>query len=156
MSTADHVLDQINSALNDYTVSDDAMRSQPEPPAAPKRGPDCDLQIMDEAGEWHNVPGVTTVEIQIEYSDTEFQNSIQALRENLARIQVERARQVQEMAQMFARAYVQAMKPAMEAAAAAFAEVQKAVQHANPPLPPGRRHDRPAWQSPYGPPQRRR
>ncbi|WP_045563008.1 hypothetical protein [Streptomyces sp. FxanaA7] len=155
MTTADRILDQINSALNDYTVSDDAMRSQPEPPATPRRGPDCDLQIMDEAGEWQNVPGVTSFAIQIEYDDTEFQQSLQRLRENIARIQAERARQAQEMARMFARAYVQAVKPAMEAAAAAFAEVQKAVQHANPPLPPGRRHDRPAWQSPYGPPRRR-
>lgn len=30
MTTADHILDQIDTALGDYSISDDAMRSAPD------------------------------------------------------------------------------------------------------------------------------
>ncbi|MFH9215448.1 hypothetical protein [Streptomyces globisporus] len=59
-----------------------------------------------------------------------------------------------------AEAYVRAMLPI----AAALAETMRAAAqaardadaYALAPPPPGRRRDRPAWQSPYGPPTRRR
>lgn len=35
MSTADHILDQIDTCLGDYTVSDDAMRCTPDLPPLP-------------------------------------------------------------------------------------------------------------------------
>lgn len=35
MSTADHILDQIDTCLGDYDVSDDAMRVAPDLPALP-------------------------------------------------------------------------------------------------------------------------
>ena len=52
------------------------------------------------------------------------------------------------------RAVAEALRPAAEAAAAAIRAFLEAVRTA--PHLPGRRRDRPAWQSPYGPAQRRR
>lgn len=54
---------------------------------------------------------------------------------------------------------LRAMIPALEAAAAGFRKACAALNQAQyalaPPPAPGRRPDRPAWQSPYGPPTRR-
>lgn len=182
MSTADHILDQIDNALHDWSVSDDAMRSRPEPAVLPEprtlpgRVPVVDMHsrpeagticldgfratvmAMDEAGEWQDLGGARSVDFHIEppQIDPDFQRAWREMQEYIARVQAERVRRAQEALEAFARAYTQAIRPAMEAAAKGLAEIQKAAQHVNPPLPPGRRHDRPAWQSPYGPARRRR
>ncbi|MER7739975.1 hypothetical protein ABTX34_16945 [Streptomyces sp. NPDC096538] len=52
------------------------------------------------------------------------------------------------------RAVMEALRPAAEAAAAAVRAFLQAVRTA--PHPVGRRRDRPAWQSPYGPARPRR
>jgi len=55
------------------------------------------------------------------------------------------------------RAFIEAMRPAVQAAAAAMADFGRALRAAIPQQPadrPGR--NRPAWASPYGPPPRRR
>ncbi|MER5584082.1 hypothetical protein ABT090_20920 [Streptomyces asoensis] len=156
MSTADHVLDQIDNALHDWAVSDDAMRSRPEPEPRTDAGPRMWISTVGadpEAGGWQELGQVNSIEFQVE---PEFQQQWQELRDYLVRVEAERVRRAQEALAAFARAYTQTIKPAMEAAAKGLAEIQKAAQHVDPPLPPGRRRDRPAWQSPYGPPQRRR
>lgn len=161
MSTADHILDQIDHALHDWSVSDDAMRSQPVVEPQPKPfafgGFTPTVQIMDEVGEWQEV-GVTSVEIHIEPPtiDPAFHRSWEEFREHLVRAEAERVRLARAAIEAFGRAYAEVVKPAVEAAARSLAEFAEAVQHVDPPLPPGRRRDRPAWQSPYGPPRRRR
>ncbi|MFE5395782.1 hypothetical protein ACFQ9U_14585 [Streptomyces sp. NPDC056568] len=59
------------------------------------------------------------------------------------------------------KAWAEAVAPAIRAAAQAFAQLAEAARTASrddyalaPPRPV--RRDRPAWQSPYGPPPRRR
>lgn len=53
MSTADHILDQIDTALHDHTVSPDAMRSTPQPPAPrpPAIVLNCDTRAAQQAME---------------------------------------------------------------------------------------------------------
>lgn len=174
MSTADHILDQIDHALHDYDVSDDAMRSAPA--ATTWRGHSVSMEITDEAvgeprmwiapvgvspdqvGEWQEIGGVATVDIHIT-TPPDFEEFAQRWADFVERLQARRreeARQAQAAFEAFGRAYAQAVKPAVEAVAQGFAEIQKAMRHVNPPLPPGRRRDRPAWQSPYGPARRRR
>lgn len=63
---------------------------------------------------------------------------------------------MRDMAAPF-RAFLEAMRPAAEAAAAAMSELSRALRAAIPQQPAGRPgRDRPAWASPYGPPPRRR
>lgn len=163
MSTADHILDQIDNALHDYDVSDDAMRSRPEPEPVAFGGFTPTVQIMDEAGEWQDL-GVASAEIHITTAP-ELEEFAQRWADFVERLQARRreeARQARAAFEAFGRAYAQAMKPAMEAVAQGFAEIQKAMQHVpeavgcndcGQPAPP---RDRPAWQSPYGPARRRR
>ncbi|MFF4385599.1 hypothetical protein ACFY0G_02215 [Streptomyces sp. NPDC001552] len=53
------------------------------------------------------------------------------------------------------RAFMDAMRPAVAAAAEQFAALARQLTAAAPTAA-GRRTDRPAWASPYGPPSRRR
>ncbi|WP_060905373.1 hypothetical protein [Streptomyces scabiei] len=138
MSTADHVLDQIDSALNDYTVSDDAMRSAPLPADSQ---PATRLEIMSEDGEWQEVPGVASIEITADPAAT-----------------AARLREAQESIVRFFHAYAEAVRPRIEELGRALAAASQAVRDAglvDADGKPARRPDRPAWQSPYGPPRRR-
>lgn len=56
------------------------------------------------------------------------------------------------------RAFARAMQPIAQAAAATLRQLDEALRAAGytPGGKPGRRRDRPAWQSPYGPPPRRK
>ena len=150
MSTADHVLDQIDSALHDWTVSDDAMRSRPEPELISFGGFTPTVQIMDEAGEWQEVDGIGSVEIYVT-TPPELEEFAQQWADFTNRIH---SRRIDVLA-VFTQAVAESVKPATEAAEQALAALQDAVQ-ACPADPPGRRRDRPAWQSPYGPARRRR
>lgn len=158
---SDEILDQIDSTLNDWAVSDDAMRSRPAPDLQPTAGPRMWIApagIGPDEGGWEEVGHITSVDFRIEPPtiDPEFQRSWEEFREHMARVEAERVRRAGEAMSAFIRAYAQAVKPAVERAQRAVAQIQEAMQHLDPPLPPGRRHDRPAWQSPYGPPRRRR
>lgn len=53
------------------------------------------------------------------------------------------------------RRFLQALPPVAKAAAAAAADLERALQPVARPAA-GRRRDRPTWASPYGPPPRRR
>ncbi|GHJ04759.1 hypothetical protein TPA0906_66240 [Streptomyces olivaceus] len=149
---SEDILAQIDSTLDDWTVSDDAMRSQP--PAeretvgprlwiAPSRtGPSDDG--------WEEVGHLGSIDFHIEPPriDPEFQQRWQELQDYLVRAAAERARWAQQVMEAFI--------PRVEEAGQAIAKYTEIIEEMTPPLPPGRRRDRPAWQSPYGPPQRRR
>lgn len=67
-------------------------------------------------------------------------------------------RNVAELHTALAR-FVEALRPQIEAAARAFADLGQQLRAAgliDADGNPTARPDRPAWQSPYGPPQRRR
>ncbi|MFH8804088.1 hypothetical protein ACH4F6_31620 [Streptomyces sp. NPDC017936] len=174
---SDDILDQIDSALHDWTVSDDAMRSAPEPLPLPGRvpvvemrsqpeagtisldGASASVMVMDEAGEWQELGGVRSIDFHIQppQIDPEFQRTWQEFREHVARVEAERIRRARAVIEAFGRAYIEAVKPAAESAARALAALQEALQRdVGTPNAPGRRDGRPAWQSPYGPPRRRR
>lgn len=108
------------------------------------------FEIMGDDGEWQPLEGVTAVELHAEPTPP--------LAEQIARAEAERARKAQEAINAFARAYAEAMRPAMESAAAALAEFGRIVRRAgviDEQGQPVKRPDRPPWQSPYGPPRRR-
>ncbi|NUS89382.1 MAG: hypothetical protein HOY75_43455 [Streptomyces sp.] len=162
MRTED-VLNQINNTLEDWDVSDDAMRSRPAPEPPVARGYTPTVAIMDEAGEWQQI-GVTSIEIQVERpaTDPEFERNWEQVREYFARLQAERIRQAEIVVQAFTHAVNTVIKPAIQQASRDLAQAREAFRHlpeaigCNDCSKPPRPRDRPAWQSPYGPPQRRR
>lgn len=90
------------------------------------------MEVMGDEGEWKPLEGITDVVID-EAPD--------------------RAREVHDTLRSFMRAYAEAMRPVMEQLARSFQAMRDAglVDESGKPA---RRPDRPAWQSPYGPPQR--
>ncbi|MBW5420305.1 hypothetical protein GKQ77_01800 [Streptomyces sp. BG9H] len=114
------------------------------------------VEIMGDDGEWHDVLGVASIELHEEQPDTAADPWV-ALAARVRATQAERDALVREAWTVFARAYVEAMRPAMEQAAAAMAEFNRAVKaSATAKRDDFVLHtDRPAWQSPYGPPTRR-
>ncbi|MER7053428.1 hypothetical protein [Streptomyces sp. NPDC000351] len=158
---SEDILAQIDDTLDDWSVSDDAMRSRPGGEPEGIKGFTTQFAIMDEAGEWQNVPGVRRIDFHIEPPeiDPEFQQRCQEIQDYLVRATAERVRRAQQVMEAFVRSFTEsiaAVQPRVEEAGRAIADCAKAVEQATPPQPPGQRHDRPAWQSPYGPPRRRR
>lgn len=155
MSTADNILDQIDTALHDDAISPDAMRCAPAP--AGPRGKTT-MAVMGADGEWSEVEGVVSIDFHIEPPaiDPEFTRAWQELHEHLTRAEAERARRAAALLEGLVHAFQQ-MGPAIEAANEGLAGLAEAVQDqpARPDLPLPRR-DRPAWQTPYGPARRRR
>jgi hypothetical protein len=170
MMRADEIIDQIDGALYDWSVSDDAMRSRP---ADETRA--ATVSVMGEDGQWQEIGTAVSFELDVDTGD--FQQQWQAARERMIRLHVERAERMQAAMDEFIRAFTEAMKPAAEAASRGMAEIAAALQRpageaatsrqrnfrhlpeaegCNQCGPPRRPRDRPAWQSPYGPPRRRR
>ncbi|MGV9888358.1 hypothetical protein [Streptomyces sp. NPDC003395] len=152
----DDILNQIDTALHDYDVSDDAMRSRPEPEPQEYAAPRVWVTTTATdpgSGGWVELGGVLDVTID--------QGAIDAtapaptvtwddIVEWMARAEAERVRRAGEMLEVL-RVAAEAARPAVDSAAAAFAAFAEAArQH-----PARRRYDRPAWQSPYGPATRR-
>ncbi|MET9190133.1 hypothetical protein ABZX63_33440 [Streptomyces tendae] len=160
---SEDILAQIDDTLDDWTVSDDAMRSRPtveHEPAGPRLWI-APVGTGPRDNGWEEVGHIANIDFHIEPPeiDPEFQQRWQELQEYFARAAAERARRAQQVMEAFVRAFtesIEAVRPRIEEAGQAIADCAKAVEQATPPQPPGRRHDRPAWQSPYGPPQRRR
>lgn len=131
MTSSDHILDQIDSALRDLTVSGDAMRSQPGASRA-------------EAGEaeWQGFAtgGLVIDEVTIVVDASEAFIRLGQLRETLA-------------------AWGEAVRPRLQEIARTFDQIGETAREtaaddcSHKPAP---RRDRPAWQTPYGPAQRRR
>lgn len=137
MTTADHVLDQIDNALEDWSVSDDAMRSRPHDDDADRAhfpGVTPNLHVMDEAGEWHQVEGVGIIELRIDPS--------------AAIEQLQRLRQAFEAA----RPHIEERFRQTTRAFDSLKQAGVCDDHGQPLPPP----DRPAWQSRYGPAHQRR
>jgi hypothetical protein len=169
----DDVLAQIDTALGDHTVGPDAMRCTP-PPAPPAAAV---VFAADDAGEWAEIGTVASegLELQPADGDQEVEDGWQgtapvlviheefvfrtdvlaAWFEELQRTRAARARELHQVLLAAART----VQPAMEAAARAVREVTRMLQSAglaDKDGKPVRPQDRPAWQSPYGPPARRR
>ncbi|MCX4697025.1 hypothetical protein [Streptomyces sp. NBC_01373] len=156
MSTADNILDQIDTALHDDAIGPDAMRCTPEP--AGPRGKTI-MAITGADGEWQEINGVVTVDFHIDPPpiDPEFDRAWQELHDHLARVEAERVRRAAALLEGLVHAFQQ-MAPAIEAANLGLTGLAEAVQDDQPARPdqPLPRRDRPAWQTPYGPPRRRR
>ncbi|MFI9598889.1 hypothetical protein ACIHCX_03240 [Streptomyces sp. NPDC052043] len=154
---SDDILTQIDQALDDWTVSDDAMRSRPAVDVPAERGPETSVQIMDEAGEWQEIPGIGSVEIQMDEPPIpdDFAEKWARLSKRIARAEAERARHVRAVLEAFR----EAVKPVAEEAGRTLAELAartaRAAEHARADdyalAPP-----RPARLAiPYGPARRR-
>ncbi|WP_318201079.1 hypothetical protein [Streptomyces sp. SCL15-4] len=157
---SDDILDQIDTALHDYTVSDDAMRSRPAAEGEQHVGPK--IWIMStvddpDSGGWvalNDALDVTIDPATIDPAGIVHQPAVtwDNLRQWYAHMEAERVRRAREALAAIGRA-MEAMRPAAQEAGRAMETLTQAVQR--PSTPPGRRTDRPAWQSPYGPPRRR-
>jgi hypothetical protein len=164
VTSADDVLNQIDSALYDVTVSADAMRSRPVAEPADIQGVTPTVYIADEAGDWQEIQGVIRVSIDTEIDQASIDPmaiTTQApapdwstVRDAIVRVEAEQARRAEIVLEGLKRAMAQLATPVGEAADA-FRHLPEAVgcNDCKPPAPP---RDRPAWQSPYGPARRRR
>lgn len=98
------------------------------------------VELLDDTGEWQPLHGITNIVIYDEQT---------------ALAVADRIREVQEAMTAFMRAYAEAVRPVMEQLGRAIQTMREAglVEDDGTPT---KRPDRPAWQSPYGPPTRRR
>ncbi|MEV2249376.1 hypothetical protein AB0I94_02265 [Streptomyces sp. NPDC050147] len=98
------------------------------------------VELLDDNGEWQPLHGITNIVI---YDEPEH-----------ARALADRIREVQNAMTDLMHAYAEAIRPVMEELGRAFQTMREAglVEDDGKPA---RRPDRPAWQSPYGPPTRR-
>ncbi|MFF0597894.1 hypothetical protein [Streptomyces antibioticus] len=114
------------------------------------------LEALGEDGEWHEIPGVTSVELRADIPDPPPASERTPL---LQLHHTEQSRAVRDAAIAFVWAYAEAVKPVVEALARGIEAYGQALRQAGLIDQEGRpvaRRDRPAWQSPYGPPTRRR
>ncbi|MEV0443506.1 hypothetical protein AB0I84_13200 [Streptomyces spectabilis] len=98
------------------------------------------VEELDDTGEWQPLHGITNVVIF---------EKLDALRETADRI-----REMHDAVITFMHAYAKAARPLLEEAGRASQTMHDAGLAARDGKPV-RRPDRPAWQSPYGPPARR-
>ncbi|MGW2170379.1 hypothetical protein ACWC1C_07585 [Streptomyces sp. NPDC001705] len=160
MSSSEEILEQIDTAVRDWTVSGDAMRSRPNPvptvPVVPYTGRDAARALL--------------VRRLVDNHDLREDQAAAAVHaaehgeehEHLELVSAEARAAVAERAQELGRVvtdFMRALRPMAEAAAATlrqFAEALRTAGFTTPDNKPARRRDRPAWQSPYGPPPRRK
>lgn len=163
MTSADDVLDQIDAALYDATVSADAMRSRPAAEPEGILGVVPTVYIADEAGDWQEIQAAIrdSFDLQIDPAsiDTAAVNPPAhaadwgTIRDLMIRVDAAQARRAQIVLEGLKRAMARLAAPAAEAAEG-FRHLPEAVGCDDcKPAPP---RDRPAWQSKYGPARRRR
>ena len=157
MSTADHILNQIDACLSDHEISDDAMRCAPDLPPPEKRYVQMALGVgpreilIRRLVEQHGLTRLTArhAVLAVERgSDSERAELVRAEARAVAAELGERIRI--------------AFQPTAQAATAALKQISESIKklqqagicddHGKPVRP----RDRPAWPSPYGPAQRRR
>jgi hypothetical protein len=99
------------------------------------------VELLGDNNEWQPLHGITNVVL---YDEPE---TVRAL--------TDRIRELQDAMTAFMRAYAETVRPVMEQVGRAFQTMREAglVEDDGKPA---KRPDRPAWQSPYGPPRRRR
>lgn len=134
MTSSDNILDQIDSAVRDSAVSEDAMRSQP---GTARTEADREWQGFTLGG---LVPVMDETTILVIVEASEAFARLGELRDALA-------------------AWGEAVRPRLEEVGHSLAKIGETARQAagngcgHQPAP---RRDRPAWQSPYGPAARRR
>jgi hypothetical protein len=153
VSTADHILDQIDSCLGDYELSDDAMRCAPDLPPLPAVRPRANgANIL--IGRLIERHGLSPEEARAAILAAERAQT--GPHTELAAAEAQAV--LDEMAAQFRAAF----QPMIRRVADQFRQIKEAFEHlpeavgCNDCSKPSRRRDRPAWQSPYGPAQRRR
>lgn len=161
MTSTDDVLAQIDAAVEDWTISGDAMRSRPAQAAetqvwvAPAgTDPAADgWQPLGAIGELDMTIGEFTIdpEAVASHAPTPTWDEV---RQIIIDVQAERAQRVQAIFDAIRQGLERLAAPA-EQAAEAFRHLPEAVGCNDCGKPP-RPRDRPAWQSTYGPAQRRR
>jgi hypothetical protein len=161
VSSADEILEQIRHARTDASVSDCAMRWSPEPgpgpvPVVPFTGRDAARAIV-----------VRRLVDEHELAPEEARSAVRAVETGqptehhqlvTQAAQTAAAETARQLAELFS-AFVRALQPVAEAAASVLRQLDAALRaagHASSSGKPGRRRGRPAWQSPYGPPPRRK
>lgn len=149
----DDVLDQIDACLGDYDISDDAMRYAPDIPKQPIIRPRANgstvlIQRLTDRHGLSRQEAAAAVLAAERGQDNEH-----------ARLAATEAQAVMgEISAQFRAAFqpmVQHMTEQFAKINEAFRQVAEAVNSEIPGKPP-RLRTRPAWQSPYGPAQRRR
>lgn len=169
MTRSDDILNQIDEILYDSSVGPDAMRSRPAPEPAAATGPRLWIApagTAEDGDGWEEITcHVTDIEFTIDPTATTSAAPTVTwddIHEYFARIQAERVRRAQAIIDAFVQAMGAAIAPAAQRACGDMAEATEAFRHlpeaegcndCGKPAPP---RDRPAWQSPYGPPSRRR
>ncbi|MET9729725.1 hypothetical protein ABZZ79_03360 [Streptomyces sp. NPDC006458] len=157
MPTTDEVLAQIDSAVHDWTVSGDAMRSRPTPEPAPAVPlvPAPPL-LVARAELVHRL--VTHHDMAPETAQRALTDALEGRHtEHTAVIHAEARAAVAERAHIAGTAiahFLQAMRPALQAMAEAArqaGQAMRAAAHIAEHCHAERQRGRPAWQSPYGP-----
>lgn len=150
----DDVLTQIDAALDDWSVSGDAMRSSPAATPQPARlapdgraaGREILIQRLVDRHGFTRPIALEVVSAMEAGRDTPHAELVRAeanavMRETMGRLR-------------------EALRPMFESWAEAMRRLAESVKVATVDCDscgtPARRHDRPAWQSPYGPARRRR
>ncbi|MEU5036584.1 hypothetical protein AB0G48_20895 [Streptomyces rubiginosohelvolus] len=115
------------------------------------------VQIQDEDGEWTPVGTMADDALVLNEPDAVEVGDVKTLA--LAPVSVEVVVDLEVLQAAWraaAEAYVRAMLPIAAALAQTMRAAAQAAETYAPAPPPGRSRDRPAWQSPYGPPTRHR
>jgi len=152
VSTADQILTQIDSALGDYDIGPDAMRVAPDLPPGPAVRPRANGR---------NVIVQRLIDRR-DLTPEEARSAILAAERGQTGPHAELAAvEAQAALDEIAASFRAAFRPMLERAAAQFVQIKEALQRLPDPVgcevhgKPARRRDRPAWQTPYGPPRRR-
>lgn len=152
MSTADHVLDQIDSALGDYAVSDDAMRCAPDlPPVPVVRRPVAGRDVLTRRLiDRHDLTPEEARDAVLAVDRGEGGVHAELVAAEARAIAAEMTARIRIALQPMAEAAINTLKQLSES----LAQLRQAGLCDNDGKP-ARRRDRPAWQTPYGPPRRR-
>lgn len=155
---ADDILDQINEALGDSTVGPDAMRSQAaiKPVSAEPQIWIAPVGTPAGAEGWQPLGHISDVDFEMHIDQSTIDPG-----QVYATITIDATAVFDQIArlQRGLQAYAEAVTPRLAEVGRAMRQAFEQMQQAGVcddhgrPLPP---RDRPAWQSPYGPPQRRR
>ncbi len=151
MSTADDVLDQIDTTLGDQAVSDDAMRWAPDLPEKPRpvRGFSPRDILIRRLVDRHGLTRMTARHAVIAVEEGRTSDRTELVQAEACAVMAETMQQIREAFRPMAESMIEAFKQLVQA-------FERLGVTAEAGSAPGRRRDRPAWQSPYGPPRRRR
>lgn len=151
MRTED-VLAQIDSTLTDWSVSGDAMRHAPDSETAPvpaTRGFSARDVLTRRLVERHGVEPERARHAVIAAEQGRTSEHAALVQAEVRAVMTESMQQLREAFRPMAETMIETLKQLAQA-------FERLHAGAEPVPAPGRRHDRPAWQSPYGPASKRR